>query len=88
MNEYRWSWIAKNVHKLVSNFLLHFFSVVFVKLRRELISWSKILVNCVLHSLPKFWAQSENSQLVYQLFALENAKPQLAYKVEVVHENN
>ena len=36
----------------------------------------------------EFWAQSENSQLVYELYALKNEKPQLAYKVEVVNENN
>ena len=49
---------------------------------------SKILVNSVLHSLPKCWAQCESCQLLYQISVVTNAQPQLGYKVEVVDKHN
>ena len=45
---------------------LHFFLTQKAKIRRELKCWSKILVNCVLHSLPKFWTQIVIRALVSQ----------------------
>ena len=43
---------------------------------------------CETKARIKFWAQSQNCQLVYKIVAVKTAKPQLAYKVEVEDKNN
>ena len=76
-----WSRGKISNHHSISK-MLRFFWVDFGKIRRDLQVGSKILVNCVYHSLPTLWGTSGNFQLAYNMVTKNVAKCQLAYTME------